>query len=288
MEMQKKDVHMNRSRLLEAARGMARKPVVWVAVLGITAFIVARTVTISNYAHAQVQATPFVHEVEVYNYEGSEAGESKLISRRVYARRSDGASMLSETVLGSVGLAQGLMSRRLEFPDGRRMVITDWIPAKTTMPTRSDQELARWKAGLYKAPENCLASGDVLIGSESVLNHATLVVKKQSLPLGGATGPVPNDTEMTEWRAPDLGCHVVQYRIEVPKPGGVKSITIGRATRLAIGEPDSQMFNEGVNYPEKSPSEMVRAGAAKAGIQLNDIQSTRKADEAYFAARPAP
>lgn len=255
-----------------------------------SAFLLASTLTIHQYAQTEVNESPFVLEVEGLQYDssccGAEAKPGQVIMRKRVARRSDGAYMLSNNAYGPLGLEKGLMPRRLEFPDGRVVLLADWITSKTTMPKRSDEELARRKSNLRQPASNCLQPGDTLLGTELVLGYPTVKIRQRSLPLRQGAEVTANPWVTTCWRAPTLACEELQSQVEVKQADGALKLTgATRPVSLKIGEPDPRLFDEGTNYTEVSPSDLIRKGGEILGLQIKEVPETRAADKAYFAGR---
>jgi hypothetical protein len=202
------------------------------------------------------------------------------MARETIARRSDGTSVLLTSVLGRVGLDSGETARKITFVDGRIVTVVDSVGAKTTWPRMSAQGIAQMKARLSHPPPNCVFPGDTLTGYGRVIGFETASVKW--LPIG--------NYEHTEWRAPGLGCQSLQYKIEVKgSDETLKLLAEGRATSLKVGEPDPQLFDEGVGYVELKPSDMLRRQVQKLGIPWDsDMQHWGEERDKVYLGSVAP
>ena len=153
-----------------------------VPVVALTGFVFTKTAVLNHYAAAQTTPTPFVLEMETYILKDNPEGE--LIHRNVLARRSDGASVEIGTVFGRRGLEEGLTGRRLTFIDGRSISLLDWLQSKTTWPQPSVENVDLLKARIFNPPANCLGEGETLLGSDSVLGQATLMIRDRPMGRG--------------------------------------------------------------------------------------------------------
>lgn len=242
-----------------------------------TGLVLTRTTVIAIYANTETTTLPFTLETEVYHYENKEAGE--LLSRSIVARRSDGSSVTMSTVLGPKGLEAGLIARRLMFPDGRSVTVFDWLKSKTTWPQLSGESLIRVKKRFLNPPDNCLASGETLLGPDTVIGQPTVMIRRQ--PVG--------KTVTTYWRAPALACEKVQYRVEAIAPdGSMKLQAVAKPISLKMGEPVAWLFDEGTTYTERSPSETIRLGLEKLGVKWDDSMRSgehKVSDQVYFGSK---
>ena len=124
-----------------------------------------------------------------------------------------------------------------------------------------------------------MTQGETLLGSDSVLGQPTVIIRGRPLP----------GTVRTYWHAPALACEVVQYRVEAQQAdGSLKLQTVGKPISLRIGEPDASLFDEGANYIELSPSEVVRKGLERLGIAWNKTMRAGEhevSDQVYYSGR---
>jgi len=68
----------------------------------------------------------------------------------------------------------------------------------------------------------CVDKGDIVVGHETILKHATTAVQQND----------PDGSRWTAWRAPDLGCFAMRTRSEVPLTGGGYRVTRQRDATL--------------------------------------------------------
>jgi len=90
----------------------------------------------------------------------------------------------------------------------------------------------------------------------------------------------------TSWRSPDLDCETLQYRVETFKAGGVAVQSEQRAVSLELEEPDTKLFDEGANYVDLRPSELLRKEAEREGISWNaDLQKQGQLEDDTYSTR---
>jgi len=90
----------------------------------------------------------------------------------------------------------------------------------------------------------------------------------------------------TYWRSPDLDCEALQSRVETVKAGRVVVQTEQRAVSLELEEPEARLFDEGANYTELRPSELLRKEVEKEGLSWNaDLQTQGQLEDAAYSTR---
>jgi len=224
----------------------ASLPILIVALAPIC-YLVSAAITQRRIAEAQVTTTGFVLEMNVYHPEG------QLVGATTVARRSDG-TRVQISPIGPV--AWGIAGRRITFMDGRVISLVDTVAAKTTWPLMSKEALASIKARMVHPPPNCVFEGEIFLGEDMVLNHHVVVIK------------TPNqNSPITNWRAADLGCEGLQFRVETRQADGSFMVTSeGKPVSLQLADPDPELFGEGTNYEELKPSDVQRKILQRIGI----------------------
>jgi hypothetical protein len=154
-------------------------------------------------------------------------------------------------------LAKGVYSRGITFLDGSSVGLADFVKSKTTFPA-SEAQAAVWRARMLNPSRNCAFPGDtVVVEGATLLDQKVAVVKRRT-----SFGPV-----ITAWRAPDLGCEQLQYRVEDPQPdGSYKLVTEDKGVSLKLIEPDPALFDEGRDYAELRPSVLASRVHAWLGV----------------------
>jgi hypothetical protein len=237
-------------------------------------FVLGRRVTAHYIAAAPVSATPFLLDLETYNFQDDPQGE--LVGKRTVARRSDGTTAVIDTTLGRIGLQHGLTSRKLQFMDGRTIALFDWAKVKSTWRQSGDR-MAEIKARLLYPPENCVSPGYTFLGYGEL--HGLRVAIASHSHDGG---------QRTYWRAPSLGCQDLEVRDEGLTSSGSRGLRVEtRTANLSLDEPEPELFTEGEGYEEVTPSEALRRGIRWAGLPWDDSMQrwADKADQGYFAAK---
>ncbi len=229
---------------MKSIRSVSLRSVIFACLLACLISAVAgdvfRAGTVRLIAQSEVRVTPFVLERAIYFCSANPAG--KLANKETIARRSDGTTVR----IISVGpLARDVHLRELHYLDGSTVGLADFLKSKTSWPA-SEQQAAWLSSQMLHSAQNCVTVGETLVAERAaVLDHEVAVVKR-ILKLGPT---------LTVWRAPDLGCAELQYRIEDPQPdGSYKLVTEDRAVSLKLVEPDPALFDEGRDYAELRPS----------------------------------
>jgi hypothetical protein len=244
-----------------------RRNLVWISIttlVVISCFFAARRLTTHRIARANITVVPFVLQLDNYNFDTDPNG--KLFHKRVFARRSDGASANVETV----GLLSwGKTTRKVTYPDGRWVTVYDLIGAKTSWQLKPSS-LARMKRLLQEPPPDCVfqTEGDPkVISTETILGQKVFVVQAAS-----------TSWRETAWRAPGLACQELKFRFESRQPdGSFKLKSEERPVGLTIGEPPPSLFDSGPSFEEQKPSDAHRHFFEKLPIPEDD--ATKKESE---------
>jgi hypothetical protein len=231
---------------------------------------------VASTASAQDRVTPFVLDTEVYGFEQDPHGS--LGFKTTFARRSDGASARVENV-GPITL--GISGRRVTFMDGRSVTVVDAFRTKTTWRPVPPQALASFNAQRLRATPDCVrTAGEVRVGEDTVAGQGVVVVERE-LPTAEGQGKMKE----TDWRAPELACPTLSYKVEQQQADGSWWLrTEGRVVSLKLEEPDPKLFDDGAGYTEAKPSEIQRKLREIQGIPVDDAtwsQEAEQMDKAY-------
>ncbi len=216
------------------------------------------------YAQAPAgSAKPFQAEIEMYTYEHNPEG--KLFFRRVLGRNSAGTSVTVERH----GPGFVLVNRTIQV-GGQKVDINDATNLKTT--------------SIAPGSAVAVASGVVTCGP-SVREEELAGVRTQVVPF------TAKQIRMTEWRAPDLGCAVLAYRVEKQDSSGAWGLlTTTRLVNLTLQEPDPRLFDDS-GYKEVVPSEYELKGLSQAGmpdsIVSDELRNRLARRDAAYKARNA-
>jgi hypothetical protein len=135
-------------------------------------------------------------------------------------------------------------------------------------------EVAQMRERQLAPPTSCVfIAGDTLVGYGQVLSHPVAIVQRTAADV------------QTWWRAPDLGCVTLQYRVQRKQADGSLSVTAeGRAKSLRLEEPDPRLFDQGEAYTELKPSDRLRRELRSRGIPWNEgIQRQADRDDQRYS-----
>jgi hypothetical protein len=238
----------------------------------VASFFVGKSIVVGRVAQSPASLTPFVLETEDYTYENGAEGE--LMVRRTDARRSDGSTALLEDILAPTGEHA---ARKVVFFDGTAVTLIDDLDIKTTWPRMTPNEVTQLRQRALAAPVNCAYPGDSLVGYGQVLGHPAAIV--QHTPVSVSVS--------TSWKAADLGCVSLQYRIQTKQAdGSLRLIAEGRAKSLRLEEPDPRLFDPGPTYTELKPSDRLRRELQSRGIPWNEQFQREGEDKDKLYSRP--
>ncbi len=219
-------------------------------------FFVGRDLELVKIARAQTVVTPYQLQMEIYTFQDNPAGQ--LLVKETKARRTDGATVLTEDILLPIGERT---SRKITFADGTILSLNDSIAAKTTCHLASSSAVAAYKEQLINRPQACIASaGETLTGYAKVLGQNVDIIESRWN---------SNET-LTRWTAPALGWLPVQYRVELKLDDGSRKLQAeGRPVSLQIQEPDPELFDSGPTYTELAASARIHKLITSEGLPWN-------------------
>ena len=250
----------------------------WFAVVSLIialSFYGAKHATFHIKAYAQITATPFVAETDVYEFRSNSQGT--LFLKRVVARRSDG----STAEVSSKGPIWSAPMRKVTFMNGSIISAFDFIAARTSFQMKP-QELAQLKQKLRNSPADCVYRSDAQIIDRQVLFGQQVIVQEHTVSIN------QEQQRATEWLAPQLGCEQLGYRYETKQPdGSYKLQTEGRLISLEIKEPPPAFFDPAKNFEEVLPSEIMRRHYQKVGQpEPKEIEQQGKEADQYHKDHP--
>jgi hypothetical protein len=246
------------------------RAIFWVAIFLLVAST-AQLFIVSNTASAQDQITPYVLNTEVYAFERDPHGELGI--KTTLARRSDGASARVDSI-GHISL--GLTARRVEFIDGRIVIVVDAIKMKTTPRPIPASALANLNALRLEGTPDCVRMAEeTRVGQDTVAGQDVMVVVSESPIFNGQ-----RTRKMTDWRAPALACRTLAYRVEDQQADGSWWLrTEGCVASLKLEESDPKLFDEGADYTEVKPSEIQRKLLELRGIPVDEATWSQEAEQ---------
>ena len=226
---------------------------------------------------APAAIVPFTLRTELYNFDDNPEGDSRGVSTE--AQRSDGTKVSMGPIFGLPGLRAGEAVRVITFPDMRKVALWDSVQMKATWRRLSPDREAQAKAVTFRPPADCVFPGETLLGYGSLMSEKVAIVK----------GHMRRPTTM--WRALELGCVTLSYRISEQQPGGsLRLLAEDRPVGLTLGKPDPRLFDEGVQYTEAKPSEAMKRVAHRLGIPWDDELEAdgKRTDDVYAGTLRGP
>jgi len=244
-------------RVRRGGRGMRKKLnfpraqrfVFWLIVVILTANLVHR-IFVSSRAQAASQ-TPYTVVRTESGFD--KAGTLRYTNYYVEALRSDGSTMWRAST-------SQVQQRKIFFANGDEVLTQDLLERKSTYPKRFAG------APLQRDPKSHCTSADdtkglwVPSGEESIGGHRAA---RMVLTSGGRT--------FTAWYALDVGCALLQQRLEHET-----GVTVQNLTSLVVGEPDRALFQVPVSYQETPPSGLF--------VKIPDAVKQRL-DQNYYGVR---
>jgi hypothetical protein len=212
--------------------------------------------------NAQTATQPFVLERTVLT--GERGQELRASLSETVARRSDGAI----SFVSSVGPVQlRAFVRKVSFADGSAITLFDGIRAKSTVAADDGGTVPALAPVGNAVPSDCgVRPPRKLLRFDKFENLDVAVIQ----------GLVAKRYQVTEWRAPALGCEVVRYTSEQLNSDGTTTVSAeGRTTRLRLGEPDASLFDTGNGYTESLPSAARRQLLASIRLVLTGEEEQR-------------
>jgi hypothetical protein len=166
-------------------------------------------------------------------------------TQQIRATRMNGDSVVQNTILDPHDESRAISVQRRMRIGNLAITSYDFAHAKSTMKL-SDDEMAAHRADRYTPESDCTRTANgwpadsrmipVVAGREKIAGIDTIKLKS------GNT---------TDWRAPALGCEVVQYMMAFE----AGSISVHRPSKITIGEPDESLFTISATYTEAPPSQ---------------------------------
>lgn len=187
--------------------------------------------------------TPFTLITQNYVYDSS--GTRGLNSRRVVARRSDGATVTLNFQPQDKQTGTHPRVRTITFLDGRFWDVYDSIHAFVKWPATRERTMLQ--RNLLAPLKDCLLedSGEYLDKYETWGDVSVAVIR--SLPKGSSG--------TTFWLAPSLGCQQLQTTYtQVRSDGSFRLVSEEKFVSIKLGEPEAALFTVPSTYASLIPS----------------------------------
>jgi hypothetical protein len=159
-----------------------------------------------------------------------------VVVSNVFAYESDGSSRIDaqirstsykgmEIVLDEKHPDNPIEEFLKNFHNGMHLTLLRYVPG-VVLPESSARD-ARFSSYVQSG---CVEQGEVLIGHDTILGHATNVLQRT----------YPNGGRWTVWKAPDMGCFGLRSKSEEPAAGGTLRLARERdAVQVLIALPAS-------------------------------------------------
>jgi hypothetical protein len=213
---------------LIAVLAAAATPILW------------RTVRISYKLYAASNPQPFT--VRQHDEITGPHGTGVIVELRAIAVRSDGSR-----VDLTLEPRKGWRSRRIAFASGVEQTVYDEVKAVSTFQLSAAEHRNHMKSQLDPGA-NCLAP------INGVQPPRPSVLQATEIRAGIQVVRILNGSGITQWRAPALGCVMLEHFVDwdPAKPG--TQTTLLKADSVTLGEPDPALFNVPSDYSEMLPS----------------------------------
>ena len=216
-------------------------------------YFLANNLTFERVAHAQVNVIPFTLQFEHFDVRANPKGQ--LDQKAIVARRSDGAEVDAGSAIGNDGQEIPSKTRGITMPDGSGFMVMDTGLAFVKWPAPPTSEWARVKEMKYDPQSNCLLPGATFLQYGTILGQRVAISRYMT-----------RESRVTDWRALDLQCTSLQYKLETKQDdGSFKPLTEARPVSLVLGEPDPLLFDIPLDYTSTRPSEALRRQAVAVG-----------------------
>lgn len=190
------------------------------------------------------------------------AGNLRYTNEYVDAVRSDGAVM---SRFSSAIDRQ----RRIGFPNGGGIMINELIGKKSTYP-KNFPGLRVWR----NPNTSCSSEADARVGM--VLEGVDYVGGHRALRFG----EINRHGAWKSWYVPDVGCALVQMRLEYDT-----GVTVQELSALILGEPDPSLFQIPASLEETPPSALHVPKCFNGKCTTIPDSLKARLDKNYYAAR---
>jgi hypothetical protein len=231
-----------------------------------------------------LKAAGLAYEVVMDEISGAPTVPAHRSAQQIRARRVNGDSVIQNTFFDMHNEDRAVSVQRALRIGNLSIKSFDLSDGKSTWKL-SDAELAFHGSAQYTPESNCLHTANgwptdpkmtpTIAGHEQVAGVDTIKMIQDA---------------MTMWRAPSLGCEMVQYSLTMADG----TFSTHKATRIVVGDPDPSLFAI-PNTTEMPPSQAVMSDVkhrqALQGLPVPVIdapfeQSLQTQDQWYFAHQP--
>jgi hypothetical protein len=193
--------------------GAAAGAVVFLAVIG-QAF--PQSFGLGSPSPALRSGYAVISNVVVYARDGSSRIEANVISHNYKG---------TEIVIAESDPGNTVTGFIKSVHTGVHYLLLRYVP-NLVLPESSERDA--WFSAYVQS--GCVDKGEIQVGQETILDHATNVLQQT----------YPDGSRWTAWRAPDLGCFALRWKSEEPIPGGGLRLVRQRDAEKVLGRPRSQ------------------------------------------------
>ncbi len=253
--------------LAAAAVAVAVTPIAW------------RFVRIQYKVHAATSPQPATIEQHT-EITGPNAGKAAVIEVRTIALRSDGsrADIIREP-------RKGWIMRRLSFADGKMQTVYDEVKSVSTSQLSAAENQNRWKA----SPEPSANCATPISGNRQP--HPSVVLGRDSR-FGLPVVKIRNESNLTLWMAPSLGCVALDYAVDWDSAHPGTNTSVLKLDSVTLGEPNASLFDVPATYAEMLPSQAEALHLRYASVPESGVQklvaNVAATDDRFYASHRPP
>jgi hypothetical protein len=196
-------------------------------------------------------------------YDG--AGALRYTIQYLEAQRSDGSTMWK-------AITPIVQQRRIQIANGDKILMNESLRRKSTYPNF----FAATSMDSRDPETSCLMRGQknnpgwAVDGTDTIGGYRAVRIVSQA-----------GKRKLITWYAPDVGCAMVQLRLEHET-----GLTVQNLTSLVIGEPDPALFQVPSSFGEGPPSKLHEPICSPGGsCKSAPEQTLQRLDSNYYVAR---
>lgn len=236
---------------------------------GVTGFFASRQ------PEALSAFAPFVAFQQEQSF--SESGKTPGRRDRVFARRQDGSSAASFTVVSPAG-ETGTVTEIVEVVQQRYVSLEPFTTSAMTVPLSGDELRQRLLSG-NKCEDNEVKQQLALHRADRS-TRPFKILDQEVIPVSRSIGAASRRLKVESWVALNLDCFALSETVTTP--GGAR--TERWTVKIDLGAPPQSMFEIPSTYTERSPAEIdVAYGAKYPGKQMWKPRDLKSIEQRYWS-----
>ena len=245
----------------------------YIVVLGLlglaafAAFLGGRRAFVHVYAETPISVRPYIMD---YDSIVVHDGKEKIVGHTTESRRRDGAIHYRAAHYSASPGQQDAVFRRVDFPDGTTVMISDAAHAKSSGRRPATEQSRLNEAAFFdRTGPDCrskTAIGETMEGVDTLLGYSAVRV---SMPTGrDESEKRAGLSRVVFWLLPDFNCANAQDYSQTRSGPKAEWNTIrgNRLVEFAGRDPDPELFTNWLNYEEMKPSDIGRKLATMQGL----------------------